>query len=254
MEQDFNFMRVLLLIIILFFGVNVFSQSTDSSSVSKWYIGITASPDMCYRIPYVSKTSALIKNEQRNKIIACFGINIVYRPSKKLNIETGIWYSGKGQVTISPEATWQTPGGTYDPSIPNYSSSVTQYTPEKRIAIKYQYLEIPLKFNTCLLNKRFKVFPCIGGSVNFFIGKTTSVNYKENGKMRTETNRDFNKKNIPLVDVALIAGLGFGYDVSHNLMVKLEPNYRQFIRPMVDFPVSGYLYSIGCNVGVYIKL
>lgn len=247
-------MRLLLLISTLFFGVNLFSQSTDSSSISKWSIGITASPDLCYRIPYNSKSLAIITNEQRYKINASMGFNVAYQMTKKLSIETGILYSGKGQVIISPETSWQTPGGTYDPTIPNNPSSVTQYTPEKRIAIKYQYLEIPFKFNAYLLNKRFKIYTGIGASANVFVGKTTRVNYKENNKRKSELSHDFNKNNIPMVDVALIAGVGFSYDVSNKLLVKLEPNYRQFIRPMIDFPVSGYLYSIGCNVGVYFKL
>lgn len=247
-------MRLLFLIIILFFGINLFSQSADSSSISRWSIGINASPDMCYRIPYSSNSSATIVNEQRYKIIACLGLNIAYQLTKKLSIETGIWYSGKGQIIISPETTWQTPGGTYDPTIPNNPSYTTQFTPEKRIAIKYQYLEIPLKCNFYILNKRLKIFPGIGASANLFVGKTTRVNYKVNGNTKSEVSRDFNKNNIPMMDVALIAGVGFSYDVSNKFLVKLEPNYRQFIRPMVDFPVSGYLYAIGCNVGVYIKL
>jgi hypothetical protein len=182
------------------------------------------------------------------------GFDIAYKLTKILEIETGIRYSRKGQIIITPENTWQTPGGTYDPTISNYPSNTTQYTPEKKIAVKYQYIEIPLIFNAQLLNKRFKMFPLIGASANVFVGKTTKVSYEENGVTNAEFSHDFNRNNIPVIDLALIAGVGFSYDVSNKFLVKCEPNYRQFIRPMVDYPVSGYLYSIGMNVGINMKL
>ena len=44
------------------------------------------------------------------------------------------------------------------------------------------------------------------------------------------------------------------YDISEKMFFKFEPTYKQFIRPLVDLPVSGYMYSLGANFGLYLKI
>ncbi len=255
-------MKKYFLIIPIFCLFNVeFAQQTDSLKTKRWAVGISASPDISYKIPYSPPNSGILLNEQTYIINTCVGLNINYSFTKRINVETGILYSGKGQVVISPATNWQTPGGTwqtpdgtYDPSIPNSGNSSIVYSPEKRINIKYNYLEIPLKCNINIINRRFKLFPSIGASANVFIGKTVTETYKDDqGNKQKSKDRSYNTNNIPVVDMALMAGIGFSYDINKHLYVKLEPNYRQFIRPLVDFPISGYFYSFGCNTGLYYR-
>ncbi len=157
----------------------LFAQHNDSLKTKKWSIGITASPDVCYRIPYSSVNSPTLLNKQTYKTNLCIGVNVNYSFTKRISVETGVLYSSKGQVVSSPATTWQTPGGTYDPSIPNSGYLSTVYSPEKRINIQYNYLEIPLKCNINIVNRRFKLFSSIGASANIFIGKTVKQIYKD---------------------------------------------------------------------------
>lgn len=237
------------------------AQHSDTLNIKKWAIGIMASPDVCYRIPYSPANSPVLLNKQTYHTNLCIGVTVNYNFTKRIGIETGLLFSSKGQVVISPatnwqtpDGIWQTPDGIYDPSIPNSGNSSIVYSPEKRINIKYNYLEIPLKCHINIINRRFKLFPSIGASANIFIGKTVKETYKDDqGKEQKKVGHDYDTKNIPVVDVALIAGIGLSYDISKSLYIKLEPNYRQFIRPLVDSPISGYFYAIGCNGGLYLR-
>jgi opacity protein-like surface antigen len=102
-----------------------------------------------------------------------------------------------------------------------------------------------------VINKRFKVFPSIGCSANIFTGKTTKTKYILADSSPIKTTQNFQRKNIPSTEFALLLGVGLSYDINKNIFVKLEPSYRTFIRPLIDGPVSGTLYSIGANAGVY---
>ncbi|MCD6018180.1 MAG: hypothetical protein K0S53_1301 [Bacteroidetes bacterium] len=229
----------------------VFAQTADSLKTKKWAVGVTGSPDYCYQIPYTSKVSSGYTGtdtKANNGITA--GFNVVYKVSKRIGIEIAVLYSTKGIVAHMPP--WITPGGTYDPSIPNGGGSTME--PEKRTAYKYQYLEVPLKINCYILNRRFKVFPSLGVSANLFLGKKTATTVLDNAEIRKTTiSHSYNSKNIPVVDAALLVGIGFSYDINRNVFIKLEPSYRQFLRPLVDAPVSGYLYSVGMNTGIYLR-
>ena len=239
---------------ILFCFNGLFSQQNDTLKTKKWTVGITASPDICYRIPYSPPGSPKLLNKQTYKTNLCIGLNVNYSFTKRISVETGILYSAKGQVIVSPANTWQTPDGSYDPSIPNSGYSSTVYSPEKIINIKYNYLEVPLKCNINIINRRFKLFTSIGTSANIFIGKTEKETYKnDQGTEQKKVSHEYNTKNIPVIDMALVAGIGISYDINKTLYIKLEPDYRQFIRPLVDFPVSGYFYAIGCNGGLYFR-
>jgi len=241
----------LFICLFLFLTNMITAQDTDSLKTKKWAIGITGSPDYCYRIPYASKmSSGYITTDTKGGRGLTAGVNVLYKASQRMGIEMAVLYSTKGLVANMTE--WITPGGTYDPSIPNSGGSTVEL--EKRMAYKYQYLEVPLKINYYVLNKRFKVFPSVGVSANLFLGKKTATTILNNSDItKTTISHSYNNRNIPAVEAALLIGLGLSYDMSKNIFIKLEPSYRQFIRPLVDPPVSGYLYSVGMNTGIYMR-
>lgn len=229
----------------------LYAQTSDSLKTKRWAIGITGSPDYCNQISNGAKVqTGYLKNETKAKLGFTAGVNVLYKVTQRMGIETGILYSTKGIFVRTPA--WVTPGGTYDPTIPN--SGLNTIEPEKQNVYTYQYLEIPLKMNYYVLNNKFKMFPSMGISANVFLGKKTSTNILDNAEIRkTQISHSYNNKNIPALDAALIIGLGLSYDLNKNLFFKFEPSYRQFIRQMIDYPVNGYLYSIGMNAGIYIR-
>lgn len=236
-------MRVLALILLLSANI-LFANQPDSLKTKKWAIGLSYSPDYCYRIPYTGKSGAFSTTAEKGKLGFTAGVNLLYRLMDKIGIEFGVLYSTKGQKVNTPA--WNIPGNSsYDPSIPNYNEGA--YQSEHHLSYTYKYLEIPLKVNVYVVNHKFKVFPSIGCSANIFMGKTTTITSESN----KETLHTYDPKNIPGVEFAVLAGIGLSYDINKNIFVKLEPSFRTFIRPLVDGPISGTLYSAGANAGIY---
>lgn len=249
-------MRVLIFLILLSIGT-LSAQNNDSLKTKKWAIGLSYSPDYCFRVPYTDEKSApKSTSTEKVKFGITAGVNALYKVSKTVGIELAILYSTKGEKINTPSFSWNTPGGVYDPTIPNYNGPGGYVTsPERNNTYTYQYLEIPLKVNWYVLNKKFKLFPSIGCSTNMFLGKKTTTTFLyEDGHSEKETSHDYNSGNIPKLDLAILASIGLSYDVSKNIFIKLEPSYRQFIRPIVDAQVSGYFYSVGLNACIYVRL
>ena len=235
----------LLIFIIAFSSFSLFAGTPDSLKTKKWAVGITCSPDYCYRVSYIKDGEVPTTNTtEKGKFGFTSGINLLYRLMDKIGIEFGVLYSTKGQKTSTPPISWQTAGSSTSPS-----TYVTM--PERLTSYTYKYLEIPLKVNVNVINKRLKVFPSIGCSANIFMGKSTHTSLKYEEGWKNETSNEYESKNIPSSEFALLLGVGLSYDINKNIFVKLEPSYRTFIRPLVDGPVSGTLYSIGANAGVY---
>ena len=152
-----------------------------------------------------------------------------------------------------PANSWLGAATNYDPSISNYNQGVDAST-ERKINFSYQYLEIPLKINIHVINNRLKVFPSIGCSANIFMGKKTVTTFLyDDGHKEKNVSHEYERKNIPNSEFALLVGVGASYDLNKKLYVKLEPSFRTFIRPLVDSPISGTFYSIGVNAGIYMR-
>jgi len=242
-----------LLIFILIFSTSfLFAGQPDSLKTKKWALGLTYSPDFCYRVPYIKDGEVpTVTTTEKGKFGFTVGANVLYRLLDRVGIEFGVLYSTKGQKTTTPAVAWQTPGSNYDPSIPNSNQSTYVTTPEKVTAYTYKYLEIPLKINVFLINKRIKIFPSIGCSANIFLGKKTRTSFKYDEGWKNETSNAYDSKNIPKTEFALLAGIGLAYEINKNIFIKFEPSYRTFIRPLIDGAVSGTFYSIGANTGLY---
>ena len=227
-------MKKIILFLILTQSIYVTSQTMDSIKPSKLSVGVNFSPDYCYRLIYNDQfgyTASNINNQA--KIAYTAGLNIKYKLTKYLNIETGILFSDKGQKASMSSPFWITPDGKIQPS----SNVKSTY--------HYYYIDIPLKANMYILNKKIKIYFSAGISTNVFLGKKTKSIYTySDGSNETILSKSYNSKNIPSVELAFLLGLGISYNVTNKIFICLEPTYKQFIRPLVDYPVSGYLYSI----------
>lgn len=230
-------MRLFLFSLLLVTGT-LFAQRPDSLKTKKWALGLTYSPDYCFRTPYAKESEKGSSNmTEKGKMGFTTGLNVRYQLMDRIGIEFGALYSTKGQKTHTTSFSWLTPTEGY----------VTD--PEKTTTYTYKYLEIPLKVNVYVINNRLKIFPSIGCSANIFMGKKTTV-VSEKGK---ETSTTYDAKNIPSSEFAILAGVGISYDLTKNVFVKVEPSFRSFIRPLVDYPVSGTFYSLGANTGIYLS-
>jgi opacity protein-like surface antigen len=245
-----------LLLILTFSTYVALAQQPTSEKPKKWAIGLSYSPDFCYRVSYEkSSLSALSNIDEKGKLGFTAGANILYQLLDKVGIEFGILYNTKGEKVHAEAFSWYAPATNYDPSIPNSGQSEYITSPETKTNFSYQYLEIPLKVNVYLFSKnKLKLFPSIGCSANIFMGKKTATTFiYEDGHKEKNVSREYDRKNIPGSEFALLVGVGASYDLSERLFVKLEPSFRTFIRPLVDSPISGTFYSLGANAGIYLK-
>ena len=229
-------------VIILLLPLTLFCETTDSSKVSKLEIGITYSPDYCYRKlkpDAGSKWIADIRDTiEIGKLGYTTGLNVVYNISKKISIGTGILFSDKGEKTKKTFL-----GNSLSGSLPINNKFIYHYL----------YIDIPVKANYTILNGKFKLFLTAGISTNIFLGqKTTSILYygnRDSEKRKTNVSSDFSKINF-----AYIVGFGIDYPVTDKLNFKLEPLFRHSINSVIKAPIKSYLYSTGVNIGIYFKL
>jgi opacity protein-like surface antigen len=234
-------MRLLLLTLFLY-AAALQATTPDSLKIKKWAVGLTYSPDFCFRVRYAKASEKGSSNIiEKGKMGFTAGVNVLYQLLDRVGVEFGALYSTKGQKTHVTASSWLSP------------TEGQVIEPERHTSYTYNYLEIPLKVNVNLVNKRLKIFPSIGCSANIFMGKTTSTHFVNGDRPRTITSKDYNAENIPSTEFAILAGLGLSYDLTKKVFVKLEPSFRTFIRPLVDFPVSGTFYSVGANTGIYLK-
>ncbi len=113
-----------------------------------------------------------------------------------------------------------------------------------KIKYNFHFLEIPLRINYRISDKKFFSYLTTGLSVNFFLGdKSKSWIHNENGEdVQLKGNsgiRDFNT-----VRVGIIGGLGLGYRISSKTNLRFEPLFRYSLTPLADAPVKQYNYSI----------
>ena len=236
----------LFLIFLTFFPLTIFCQSTDTTKTKRIAIGLTFSPDYCYRKLSPDATSQWIADSRDNLEIPKFGfttgLSLLFQLNKRLTFETGLQYSNKGEKTKSYSLTWNTPSGQPDPALPTKNTFIYHYN----------YLDIPVKVNYNILTKRLKFFVSGGISTNVFLfQKTTSILEYSDG--RTETNNSTGS-GLSRINFAVLAGLGINYDLTSRLTFRIEPTYRRSITSIINAPIKGYLYSAGINTGIYFKL
>jgi hypothetical protein len=237
-----------LLLMLAFIPLTTFGQKTDSIKAKRISLGLTFSPDYCYRTlkPDKTKMSELIANERDSFEIPRFGyttgINFAYMINKRFTLETGLLFSDKGEKAKNDTLIWNTSSGTTDPSLPIRMSFIYHYF----------YVDIPIKINFNLLTKRAKLYITAGISPNIYITqKTTSILEYDDGHT---TKNSTTSRNLTFINLAVIGGLGFSYDLTEHLYFKIEPTYRRSITSIISAPIKGYLYSIGLNTGIYYKL
>lgn len=215
--------------------------SSDSSKEKKMEIGVSFSPDYCFRKLKPDADSKWIADSRDTLEIPKFGFsvgaNFIFKINKKLALETGVLFSDRGEQTKKY-------------SLENVPSG------QKPIMYSYNfhdyYIDIPIKVNYYFLSGKLKFYVTAGISAGFFINqKTTSITSFGNSDSKTTSKVDpgFSKVNL-----AALAGCGIKYPMNNKTNLKIEPLYMRSITPIINAPVKVYLYSAGLNIGIYYNL
>jgi hypothetical protein len=196
--------------------------------LSKFQIGLSVSPDYSYisiaslyEIPKVGLTT---------------GLNAVYQFNKRVGLEMGLHYSNKGFQTKIMDLIFIQP----NPTSPTQAKYIYDYN----------FLDIPLKVNFSIGNKKTRFFTSVGIATNVFLKETKTSIY---------VYPDYTDKKIIyptehyLRKVNLSPSLSFGmdYTFNDNSHIRIEPTFRCAMFKMVDLVSSGNLISAGLNISYF---
>jgi hypothetical protein len=208
----------------------------------KMQFGAIYSPELSYRMLKANADAKLMENIRDTMEIPKFGfsagVNFSCKLTKKCYFEAEALFSDKGERTKQYNLGNTVKDETQD-QIPSKSSFNNHY----------YYLDIPLKINYYLVNKKIKFFISGGLSINAFLYQKTSTTIENRDgsvdKMSAISHPKFEKVNF-----AALIGVGMSYDLTDKYIFKLEPVYKQSITSIVNTPIKSYLYSIGLNFGI----
>lgn len=234
----------LLLVSFAAFGQENKSENT-TGKMKGFQIGINFSPDVCYRTLYNKSkdiSGAEILKERNENELPKFGfttgVNVSYTIKKYVGIEAGIQYSNKGYQDKILELIFPQPA----PDLPIKSRRIDNF----------HYLDIPIKANFFIGNKKVRFISSVGITTNILLKATiTSIYYYTNRKERGTNvySYDFERVNLsPTVSV------GIDYKINNKMNLRIEPTFRYGVLQIINTPLTAYLYSGGINIGYYFGL
>jgi len=236
-----------LVLLFALFPLVSFGQSADSTRV-KWFgIGFNFSPDYSYRILKPTTQSKWIADLRDTLEIPKFGyttgLNLLFRVSRNITLETGLQYSNKGEKTKTYPLLFINPNSPQEPTV----------TQDVSFVYSYNYLDIPIKANFFLINKKFKLF-LSGGISNNLLLFSTSKSTITFSPGNSSTSTVITSTKYSTVNMAVLAGFGIEHHLNSRCSLRLEPIYRRSLRSIIDAPIESYLYSVGMNFGLYFSL
>lgn len=220
----------------------------DLPITNKIQLGINFSPDICYRTLKINDenffTQSLVeyRNEtEKMKLGYTTGISISYMCSKRISLEAGLQFANKGYTrklnidykTVDPE--------------PLYS-----IIEDLKYRDIFYYIEVPLKANFFIGNKRTRFIASTGVSVNLFVKSVEVVTYTFSDvkhKDRTAYGDSFNN-----IDIAPFISAGIDYKLTDKLNIRIEPTFRYTLFDIIDTPIATNLWSGGLKFGCYIGI
>jgi hypothetical protein len=240
-----SFLSLLGLFIIFSASAQDSLQIGSSPRRSRIQIGVNFSPDICYRElknnnGSQSSDKIISNRDEREKASFGFttGLNACYDINRVLSIEAGIQFSQKG-YRIPPYDLFVYP--------PMFNPPVTA-----EIAYRYTYIDIPVRANILLGNRKIRFIGSAGVVANFFIKETSKsiVYYADDSKKVSKGNsKEFENWNFsPMISA------GINYCINQQMNLRIEPTFRYGVMKIIDQPITAYLYNAGLNIGYYVRL
>ena len=220
----------------------------EATTGSKISVGFSFSPDYNFRTISSSEKNAGIdlSVKSRNdleiaKIGYTTGLNVSFKLSDRIELESGLQYSNKGYRTKTMDLVFEG-----DPT------NLLVKTKAK-FNYSYQYIGVPLKLNMFFGEGDLRFVSGIGVTTNFLLNVQNRANYEYlDGKKETkkETNTDdFNK-----IDISPMISLGIDYKLSHSIHLRAEPTFRYGIIKTTSTPIAENLWNAGMNVVLSFEL
>lgn len=235
-------MKRILFILLIQGPICSYSQSENR----RVEIGINFCPDICYRTlknnDGSANTDAIISQRNKNetfKVGYTGGLNLCFNIKRFLGLEVGVNYSNKGYQTQPINLiSWQSTGN--DPTQVVFIYNI-------------HYMDIPAKINFTIGKRKLRFIANAGIAANIFMNETqTRVFEYIDGRRDKQTNPT--TTNYKRISISPIVGLGIDYKINNRMKLRIEPMIKYGIIPIIDAPVTGYLYSGGLNISYYFGL
>ncbi|MBK0401464.1 outer membrane beta-barrel protein [Adhaeribacter sp. BT258] len=236
-------MKKLIFAFFTILSFETYSQTPEIKPLGKFAIGITFSPDYCYRTLNADASSKPIADMRDEEEIAKLGFTtgatLFYTLGSRVALESGLLFSDKGEKTRERKY--------------NFTEPIVNAPVAGTHNYHYFYIDVPTKVNYYLTIGKMKAFVSAGTSTNIFLKEKRSSTYTY-ADGRTEDRTVVSKPGFSRVNLVALAGFGVDYTLTENLQIRVEPIYRRSITSIINAPIKGYLYSAGINFGVYMKL
>jgi len=241
-------MKHFALFILLLFSLNIFGQQkeTTGKTFKRFQIGVSFSPDICYRSIKNHDGGAvldtIIKNRKQNEIPRFgyhAGVDFCLNFTKWLSVQSGVQFSMKGyQLKFADMAPLQP-----DPILPE----------KLKFIYNFYYLDIPVKANFILGKGRVRFSSSLGMAVNVFLKETqTGIYIYSDGHSERKTDNTIN--DYKRVNLSVIASAGIDIKLINRMNLRIEPDFRYGVTNIIKAPVTGRLWDGGLNVGYYIGI
>ncbi|GAB4038457.1 outer membrane beta-barrel protein [Spirosoma gilvum] len=217
----------------------VFGQQPASIKPNRASIGINVSPSLCYRTISATSTDALVIADRNGREISKWGydagVTISVPMSKRIALESGIFYVSRGYQTRPQTLEW--PSTTTDMPV----SSTTRFT--------YKFLSIPGKVTYTFGHSKLQGFVEVGLAMNVFIGQQVKLIARYADRQTESTSRK--EVGVSRFSLFALVSAGIRYPVSPRMNVKLEPNFQYGVTPLrPGLAVREHLYSGGLTIGL----
>lgn len=240
MKSTFVFLSILV-------AINLHAQEKKAtvSSSKRFQLGISFSPDLCYRTLVNNDGSAgelVINSRNKNeqpKMGYTAGIIVGYTFKPGVALQTGLQLSNKGYRRKALDLVFEQPG------MDNPTRAEFTY--------RYHYLEIPLLLNFSLGENKLHLVAGAGITTGFLLNASQRVSL-EYADGRTVKNVQDASGTFKKVNISPTISLGLDYRLSALIHLRVEPTFRYGLIKMMDTPISERLWNTGLKISYLVSL
>jgi len=261
-------------------------SNTPVKEAERWSIAAMASPTYYSRFGGSNNDlTKLLSASEKATISYTGGVAFSYKMSKKVSIQSGLYYSSLGQVVEGVETFSGFQKYDYTKGSRNFevmTSNGTIYTNSsdvylvgvgsgqkiltnntadvfdpKKASLQYvnnslhqdfSYLELPIQVKYKIIDKMIDINLIGGVSYNLLVTNSVYA-VTDAGKLPVGKTDGLN-----LLTVSSLFGMGMEYNLSQKLSLNIEPTFRYYLNPFNDLTGSrAHPYSFGVFSGVAYK-
>lgn len=239
---------------------------------TRWYLSSSVSPVMAHTLGGSSIDPQFADNPKNPGINLSYGVNLGYQISDKLVLRTGVMntnmnystgdiaytvttsgenkfragQSGSVNIVVRDASRASNSAGPtdIDKEFPS-NSSTADY--EGEINQQLSYIEVPMELDYKVYDSKLSLH-LVGGFSTLFLNQNNII--ITNGPDRFELGEDptFNQLNF-----SLNTGLGVGYDLTRQIGVRVEPQFKYQIRAQNNNPANFRPFTLGLHTGIFYR-